>query len=215
MPRSEVDLTGKRFTRLVVIHEEPRHKKPSGQMVRMWRCICDCGATRATRQDQLVNGTTKSCGCWRNDCHADALRTHGKSGCNEHPLYGKWEAMKSRCYQPNHASYRFYGGKGVEVDEPWKSSFQSFYDDMIDTWKLGLSLDRIDPRLNYNKSNCLWIPWAEQWNNLRKTVFAQYDGRIQSVIQWSREWGMPLRKAHAKLKHCRVPRPDASPVINL
>ena len=55
-----IDLTGKRFGRLVVLgkHAGTRH----GQHAR-WDCICDCGNTTISDGGSLRAGKTKSCGC--------------------------------------------------------------------------------------------------------------------------------------------------------
>lgn len=198
------NLTGNKYPHLTVTKYHSSRRKPSGQRVHMWMCQCNCGNKFVARTDQITRGKTISCGCMGRIHRIESNTKHGKW---RHPMYEKWEAMKSRCYCENHTSYPSYGGSGIVVDEPWKSSFEAFYNDMISTWKPGLSLERKNPFLNYNKENCCWIPWKEQWNNARRTVFADYNGRVQSVIAWSVEFGVPLRKAHRILSKFRVPRP--------
>ncbi len=58
----EVDLTGQRFSRLVVVGRAPNR----GNKVR-WDCRCDCGATCYVQTFDLVFGKTQSCGCYRRD----------------------------------------------------------------------------------------------------------------------------------------------------
>jgi hypothetical protein len=65
--------------------------------------------------------------------------------------------MKQRCYNPNHAGYRWYGARGVVVCNEWleyepfeKWSLENGYAD-------DLSIDRIDSNGNYEPSNCQWI----------------------------------------------------------
>jgi hypothetical protein len=47
-----------RFTRLLT-------KEPLGYQNnhRVWKCLCDCGRECVARQDKLLSGRTKSCGC--------------------------------------------------------------------------------------------------------------------------------------------------------
>ena len=52
-----VDLTGKRFGRLVA----QRFVKENGQI--KWICACDCGGQAITTGTKLKNGHTSSCGC--------------------------------------------------------------------------------------------------------------------------------------------------------
>lgn len=64
------DLTGQRFGRLTVIREaeplivdRPTYRK----CIRMWVCLCDCGNECIIRQECLMNGSTKSCGCLKSE----------------------------------------------------------------------------------------------------------------------------------------------------
>ena len=41
---------------------------------RRWLCQCACGTKRAVRQDQLLAGSTKSCGCRAAKIHSDAIK---------------------------------------------------------------------------------------------------------------------------------------------
>lgn len=74
--RPLVDLTGKRFTRLVVLGRGDNFGDKPG-----WNCVCDCGKTQTVRGSdlklgkhkvekaiagkELRNGHTTSCGCNR------------------------------------------------------------------------------------------------------------------------------------------------------
>lgn len=55
----EVDLTGRRFGRLVVASE---YSRPSAG-VKLYRCSCDCGGERVARHGDLQIGRVISCGC--------------------------------------------------------------------------------------------------------------------------------------------------------
>lgn len=65
----KMDLTGQRFGRLTVIKEidQGEHKQ------RKWLCRCDCGKELITRQSSLRNGSTRSCGCLRNEMGTEQL----------------------------------------------------------------------------------------------------------------------------------------------
>lgn len=54
-----VDLSGKKFGRLIVIEHNGINKRGGY----LWKCLCSCGKTHIVRSDQLQNGDTKSCGC--------------------------------------------------------------------------------------------------------------------------------------------------------
>ena len=56
---SRIDLTGKRFGKLIALR--PASKAANGSI--KWLCRCDCGKVKEIRGDRLRNGETKSCGC--------------------------------------------------------------------------------------------------------------------------------------------------------
>ena len=58
--RKKIDLTGKRFGRLVVVREDSQRTN-RGQV--KWICQCDCGNIVSVRGGDLRNGHTQSCGC--------------------------------------------------------------------------------------------------------------------------------------------------------
>ena len=57
------DLTGQRFTRLIVIERAESSK--SG--LAMWKCKCDCGNECVVSGSNLRKGHSKSCGCLKKD----------------------------------------------------------------------------------------------------------------------------------------------------
>ena len=65
--------------------------------------------------------------------------------------------MKARCNNPNHVSYKNYGGRGISVCDEWNNDYKAFYNDMIEDFFEGAELDRIDNDKNYSKENCRWV----------------------------------------------------------
>lgn len=74
----------------------------------------------------------------------------------EHPFYKAWANMKARCDIPSSTLYDRYGGRGITYCLEWKE-FINFHKDMWESWRSGLSLDRLDNDLNYNINNCAWV----------------------------------------------------------
>lgn len=47
----------------------------------------------------------------------------------KHPLYTTWNGMIARCYYEYHSHYKYYGARGVTVDERWHE-FWNFIEDV-------------------------------------------------------------------------------------
>lgn len=78
--------------------------------------------------------------------------------------------MKSRCHNPNHNDYKYYGAKGIIVCELWRNNFCEFK-----SWALAngytenLTIDRFpDNNGIYEPSNCRWATMAQQNKNKSK-----------------------------------------------
>lgn len=56
-----LDLTGKRFNKLLVLARKENDKRGRSR----WLCRCDCGQEKEIDAGHIVKGDTKSCGCWR------------------------------------------------------------------------------------------------------------------------------------------------------
>lgn len=83
-------------------------------------------------------------------------------------LYSTWYNMRNRCLNPKHEDYRHYGGRGIEIYEPWINSFDQFREYILrdlgprpdDHW-----LDRTDNDGHYEPGNLRWATPREQNNN--------------------------------------------------
>jgi hypothetical protein len=58
-----IDLQGKRFGRWVVVGYKGPNKFGKAQ----WSCVCDCGTEKVVKAQSLINGDSKSCGCFNKD----------------------------------------------------------------------------------------------------------------------------------------------------
>jgi hypothetical protein len=88
---------------------------------------------------------------------------HGYTGTS---IWNIWRTMRQRCEDPNSKDYRYYGGRGIKVCERWQS-FRAFLCDMGDRPR-GLTLERLNPNGNYERSNVRWGTRLEQRHNWAK-----------------------------------------------
>lgn len=188
------DLAGQRFGRLVVEKRDYAYKKAA-----FWICRCDCGNHTTVQSCHLRSGATQSCGCHKKESGRDRRTVHGFSYSK---LYRIWGSMKERCINPNSKPYKDYGGRGITICDEWLDSFEAFRDwAMANGYRDDLTIDRIDVNGNYEPSNCQWATQKEQQNNKRNNHLLSYNGKTQTISQWSDETGLEWMVIYDRLRN--------------
>lgn len=159
------------------------------QMRSMARVECDCGRKKTVRLTAMVQGKTVSCSCWKGEKASERLKvantTHGLS---KHPLYSQYNGMISRCTYDSTIGWDNYGGRGIDVCDQWRGSFQAFYDWAMATgWEPGLTIDRENVNGHYCPENCKWATCKEQANNRRGNRLLTAFGETKTTMQWSED----------------------------
>lgn len=167
-----IDLSGKRFGKLVVIKRDGtnKHKRV------LWLCKCDCGKEKIIIGACLRNGETLSCGCYGRERRIKGKTKHNKTNTR---LFNVWQNIKRRCYTKSNPSYKYYGALGVKMCDEWHKNFDTFrewayangYDENAP--KGECTIDRINPYDNYEPSNCRWVSMTVQNNNTRRNTNAK------------------------------------------
>lgn len=186
MPPRVKDLTGHPpFGRLTVLAF-------AGQKARKayWLCRCDCGNETAVRGTELVSGRTQSCGCLGRERTITRNTTHGMSRTLE---YRTWNGMIQRCHNPHNKSYHRYGGRSITVCERWRTSLDTFIEDMGPRPTPKHTIERINNSLGYSPDNCKWATRKEQAHNTRQNVMIRFHGKTQCIGAWAEERGMAMK----------------------
>jgi len=127
-----------------------------------------------------------------------------RHGMNKTPLYKKWSQMKTRCLNKKERSYKDYGGRGIKICAEWMD-FINFMNDMGDSFKQGLSLERVDNNGNYCKENCKWIELKLQARNKRNIPLYELNGCKKSAAEWSEITGTKAGTISARIKYYKWP----------
>lgn len=181
-----IDISGKRFGRILVLKYVGNSR---------WLCRCDCSNEKIIRRDALIQGRTKSCGCFQKEIAAKQVRQrslkHGDFGTK---LYGIWAGMKRRCYNPRTKYYEDYGGRGITVCDEWKNDYSKFKEwALANGYQEGLSIERVDVNKGYSPDNCKFITINEQNSNKRISIRLQYQGKEYSIKELSKLTGIKER----------------------
>lgn len=137
----------------------------------------DTGYTCITEKHHVITGNLL-------DKLAPSVEGVGSMGLNEVSkedkvlLKGTWASMLIRCYKKSEPSYKYYGKKGVFVDDRWLR-FDNFVEDVktLKNWKLKklfpdkYSLDKdISGSNYYSKETCRWASFEEQSRNKKTSI---------------------------------------------
>lgn len=192
---------GLRIGKIEVL-EQTLERDSSGYI--LWKIKCDCGVIRLTRSTNLNIKNKRiitSCGCQAYETNSIRETTHGASrGSNKH-LYQIWQGIKNRCLNEKAFAYKNYGGRGIQICDRWKNSFENFYEDMIEGYTDGLTIERKEVNGNYEKSNCCWITLSEQANNRRTTIYIETAWGKITIKDAAKIVGIGWQAMYTRVKH--------------
>jgi hypothetical protein len=93
--------------------------------------------------------------------------------------------MCQRCHNPNNKDYPNYGGRGIQVWEPWRESFEAFLLMVGKRPDPDYTIERIDYNKGYEPGNVKWASRAEQTRNKRDNVKLTLFGETKTVTEWA------------------------------
>lgn len=177
-----INLAGKRFGYLVAMHRHGKYKKQP-----MWLCRCDCGQETVARGDKLRSGRHKACGINRH--HGIDLGL-----ARLYPYeYKTWVGIHRRCAPKG----RYF--KRVRVCKRW-AKFDAFLEDMGVKPTITHTIERINVFGHYKPGNCRWATRAEQYRNLRRSVYVTYQGKRALLLDVAKLLGLDRSMLYGRLK---------------
>jgi hypothetical protein len=104
----------------------------------------------------------------------------------KNPLYMVWCNMIRRCYRPRGHEEKYYYGRGIAVCDEWHDSAVFMRWALLNGYKKGLDIDRIENSKGYSPDNCRFIPHIKNMANMRRNVYLTIDGDRQCLAEWAR-----------------------------
>lgn len=191
---------GDRYGNLTVIQEtEPRvYKKYKDRRV---LCKCNCGNTKVMSLYPLIYGKVISCGCLHKEQGSAVGRKNLKYAKDDISvkLHSIWRGMICRCNTISSGAYKRYGAKGIHVCEQWLNDFNAFYEWAISNgYSIGLTIDRIDYKGDYEPSNCRWTDCITQCNNRSSNRRIKIRDEEHTITEWSRICGIKIGTIYSR-----------------
>jgi len=112
-------------------------------------------------------------------------------------IYEIWRSMKKRC---NNKNNKDYGWRWIVYDSMWQT-FDIFINEMWDSYKDDLFLDRINNDGNYSKDNCRWVTRKQNARNTRANVL--YKGKC--LAEWCEELWLNVKTVYSRVNLYKRP----------
>lgn len=110
---------------------------------------------------------------------------------NNHPLWGTWRGIKTRCRNSNHVAFARYGGRGIDMCDDWFNSLKSFSEAVGPRPSAAHTIDRIDPNMGYVPGNVRWATKLEQSRNRRDNIVWSWGGETLTLPEWCEVLELP------------------------
>ena len=165
MGRPTLDLVGKTFGRL-----EVKRLVGVGHHGATWECKCSCGKTMETRGSRLVNGATKSCGCYRLDVvrNGEHHKKSRKEGTAFRAVLYQYKAnAKARglVWELSESQFRALTSAKCYYTGLPPASIQKSKSGSEDTYVYN-GIDRLDNSKGYTTKNC--VPCCFEVNAMKR-----------------------------------------------
>lgn len=158
---------------------------------------CDClDQEYRIQPNPFKGGRTSRCSvCGHAAASVSKTRTHGYGAecpdvAHRSRLLARITGIIRRCRDPKNTQFHHYGGRGIDVYEPWVEDKRQFlrYLVTLDNWDVPeFELDRINNEQGYVPGNLRFVSRSENLRNRRKV--SEMQARIFDL--------------EARLRHCK------------
>ncbi len=139
-----------------------------------YECKCICWNMIIKNLTTLKN--------WKTMCKQCKGKIHFKHGFTNSKIYRVFHWIKTRCNNNTNKYYKNYWWRWIKCE--WKT-FEDFYNDMWDTYKEWLTIDRINVNWNYCKDNCRWITLQMQQKNKTTNIMYKWNCLVDNCKQFN------------------------------
>lgn len=206
------DLTGRVFGRLTVMKVAGKERRAI-----KWECLCSCGNVKHVLSANLLAGLIKSCGCLRKEVTSKRRKfklIKSESPLSKTPEYKCWAGIIARCERQYNTAFKKYGAKGITVCKRWREDFQNFLLDMGRKPSPMHSIDRIDGKKGYYKSNCRWATPIEQMINRSCMAKITWNGETKTRYEWAKDLGITSYVLKQRLDKWPIDLAMTTPNVN-
>lgn len=107
-------------------------------------------------------------------------------------IYNVYKMIKERCYNKNRKDYKYYGYKGIKMCTEWNDNFETFYEwAILNGYKKGMSIDRINSNGDYEPTNCRIIKLSENCRFKSSTNYIT----VNEITKSGRQWAIYLNRS--------------------
>ena len=195
-------IVGKQYNNLTVLKYLGRlpfrNSTQSGKYV---ECKCKCGSISKYLYNNIKNGHTKSCGCFRYENTEKYLKN--SESLRKHKLYYTYFYIRNQCYNVNHKNYPKVGGMGIKVCDRWLEDGFNFFNDVGNRPSEKHRLIRIDTTKDFEPNNVKWDDECLPYNFQKKpkkekkgrTIIYTYERCKEEALKCESKWELGVKNS--------------------
>lgn len=126
------------------------------------------------------------------------------------PEYSCWLSILTKCTRKNSGSFKYFGEKGIRMDERWINSFWAFLRDVGLRPSLKHRIARKNTSGHFNKENCYWA-LPEEVIPAGTKIYVDVDGKKMTLGQAAKYYGVSTKAVYERWRNGKdisVGRPE-------